>query len=146
MDTFVFLMIVIIVIAGMLILMGRARILRAAALQNAYADYQKALTALKREPTNPDRKRKALDAGRAYASATRENKGTTTFDEMALSNDIAAATAGATAAAPTAVPVPAVPTKGDVGERLAKLDALKAQGIVTEAEHQAQRAKILADL
>ena len=52
-------------------------------------------------------------------------------------------------AAPVAAPAPApapVAPRASVKERLSQLDALRTDGIVTEAEYQARRAQILADI
>ena len=46
--------------------------------------------------------------------------------------------------APTAA-APAV-AAATIAERLRRLDALREQGLITEAEHAAQRARILAEL
>lgn len=127
-------------------LSGSARKAREEALRAAHDAYQGALAELRSAPTNPDIKQRALDLGRAYAGLTRQQKGTTVFDEMALSNDISAATAGATAAAPSSAPsTPSTPA-ASVADRLRQLDGLKADGLVSDAEYQERRAKILGDV
>jgi hypothetical protein len=70
---------------------------KAIARQSAYEAYQHALR-LKRDPTNADHKQHAVQVGRAYANLTCDQKGVTGFNDVALSNDIRAATAGVTAA------------------------------------------------
>jgi hypothetical protein len=46
-------------------------------------------------------------------------------------------------AAPAPAPAPAAPAEGDVIEQLQKLAQLRDQGILTDAEFQAQKAKLL---
>ena len=74
------------------------------ALQDAEGRYHTALRNLKSEPTKADLKQRALEFGRAYAALTRQDNNVTVFDEVALSNDISAATAGATVTNVAATP------------------------------------------
>lgn len=119
---------------------GNAAAAREKALKEAREAYQAALAALKAAPTDATRRQLALDAGRYYSSLTRENKGATLFDEVALKNDLDAATAGAVAlqSAPAAAPAAA-----DPAARLRRLEELKAEGLLSEAEHAEQRQRIL---
>lgn len=133
-----------ILIVGIFIIADNSRKTRATALDNARRSYENALTTLKTRPTDPDLRMKALEAGRAYASVSRDSKGTTIFDEAALKNDLDAVTAGAGAAARIVAPPPmAAPS---IADRLRQLDGLKAQGLVTEDEYQARRTKILESM
>src|SRR5215207_1901244 len=59
--------------------------------------YQDSLSHLKEKPTDADLKQQTLALGRHYSNLTRDQKGITVFDEVALSNDINAACAGASA-------------------------------------------------
>ena len=129
----------VLVIVGLLVLSSRAQAGRQKALAEALAAYQAALGALKKKPTDPALREKALAAGRRYSSMTRENKGVTVFDEVALKNDLDAATAGAVSVAAPAAPAPA----SSVADRLRSLDELRQQGLITEDEYQARRVKIL---
>lgn len=106
------------------------------ALSAARDAYHGSLAKLKAAPNNADLKQRTLDLGRAYANLTREQKRATVYDEMALMHDIGAATAGAGAPAAT----------GAIEEQLKRLDGLKVSGAITDAEHQAQRQKILEGL
>ena len=107
----------------------------------ALGAYQESLTQLKEDPSNPNLRQETLRLGREYSHLTRDKKGVTVFDEVALSNDITAACAGA------AVSRPAVaPAAGSVEERLQKLSSLKAQGLVSEAEYEESRRRILAEV
>jgi hypothetical protein len=64
----------------------------------------------------------------------------TVFDEIALSNDINAATASASVVAPAPAAAPSVE------ERLKRLDELRAKGVVNEQEYAERRQKILEEL
>ncbi len=101
--------------------------------------YQGSLGKLKASPTDPNVKEQTLALGRAYADLTRNRKGVTVFDEMALMNDINAATAAATAQA-----APAQTSTGE--QRLVQLADLKARGVISDAEYVAQRTKILSEM
>jgi hypothetical protein len=61
----------------------------------AKKDYDDALARLQSEPTIPQLRQDALRLGRAYSQLTRNKKGITVFDELAVKNDIDAACAGA---------------------------------------------------
>lgn len=106
-----------------------------ASLEAAQAAYQASLQQLKVAPNNADLKQKTLELGRAYSGLTRQGTGVTIYDEMALGNDISAATAGAMAVG--AQPIEA---------RLKKLSELKAQGMISEQEYAARREQILRDV
>ena len=112
------------------------------AMEKARAAYQEALDDLKRHPADPNKKQHALTLGRTYSNLTRNKQGVTIFDEMALMNDLNAATAHAhqavSASAPAAGSSPA--------DRLRKLDELKAQGLINDEEHAARRTKILEEI
>src|SRR5436305_12048994 len=73
-------------------------------LQLAFASYRQSLEVLKQQPNNPELRQKTLEWGRYYSNLTRDNKGVTIYDEVALANDINAACAGGAHAAndPTA--------------------------------------------
>lgn len=103
--------------------------------------YQESLAQLKLDPSNPNLRQETLRLGREYSNLTRDQKGVTVFDEVALSNDINAACAGA------AVPRPALaPAAGSVEERLQKLSSLKTQGLISEAEYEESRRRILSEV
>jgi hypothetical protein len=105
-------------------------------LLDANDAYHGSLAELKAAPNNPDLKQKTLELGRAYSNLTRQSKGVTVYDEMALANDISAATAASGTTAPAAT----------VAERLARIDDLKASGAITAEEHAAQRQKIVGEV
>ena len=66
---------------GAYILIGDARL-------KAWKAYQSDLAQLKESPANADLRQSALALGRAYVNRMRHYKGRTTFDEVALMNDI----------------------------------------------------------
>ena len=75
---------------------------RAQALNKAWTDYQDSLRYLKAHPTDPEVRQGTLEYGRRYSNLTRNKKGVTIFDEVALMNDINAACGGVTAITATA--------------------------------------------
>ena len=116
-------------------------------LQQKQEDYTAALTALRADPTNPAFHEQALHRGRIYASATRENKAVTLFDETALANDIRAVTANATQ---TTVPVAALNSATapatSLDDRINALLKMKASGLITDAEFDHKRKELLASI
>lgn len=108
------------------------------AAKNAYFD---ALRRLKANPTSADLRESTLQLGRKYSNLTRNKGGVTVYDEVALSNDINAACAGA------ATLVDNRPTQSQTIEsRLRKLGELKSQGLIDEQEYAARREKILDEV
>jgi len=101
--------------------------------------YRAALDSLKQSPTDPDRRERALELGRLYASWTRHlagQRGVTLFDEISLSNDIqAASAAAATSSAPASLE-----------DRLRRLAGLREQGLITEDELRDRRLEILREV
>ena len=130
------------VIIGFFVIIGLIAYFKAEALKQARARYQASLAALKRDPNNADLKQATLALGRAYSQLTRDKKGVTLFDEVALMNDINAACAGAglhpqhrAAAAPQ--------VQESVEQRLQNLSDLSAKGLISPAEHDQRRSAIL---
>ena len=111
--------------------------------EQARLKYQEALEQLKSDPTNPSLKQTALELGRFYSNLTRQRSGVTLFDEVALMNDLNAATAGAVAK-PTSGKNRAI--KQSVEDRLAKLSDLKSKGMIDEQEYAAKRKQILDEM
>lgn len=103
-------------------------------------NYRSALERLKASPRDPALRTKALELGRLHASWGRHLQGApgvSTFDEVALANDIEAACAAAAAPATEFAPVEA---------RLERLKALFERGLITEVEHRQRRQEILAEI
>ena len=67
------------------------------ALAQAWNAYQRSLSQLKSDSTNPDLKQQTLQLGRVCSNLSRNKRGVTVFDEVALMNDINAACAHASA-------------------------------------------------
>jgi hypothetical protein len=101
--------------------------------------YQGALSELKASPSNPDLKQRTLELGRTYANLTREQKGVTVFDEVALSNDISAATAGASAP-------PAAAPRVSVETRLQELEGLRTKGLISASEYDEKRRRLITEM
>jgi hypothetical protein len=106
----------------------------------ARAAYLHSLARLKQDPTNADLRQGTLALGRHYSNLTRDRKGVTMFDEVALSNDIRAACAAA--ARQTAAPIQAESMEA----RLLKVPDLHRQGLLDEKEFQDQRSRILREI
>jgi len=115
---------------------------QSAELQQAYAKYQGLLKKLKADPTNADLRQQSLESGRNYSNLTRKKKGVTIYDEVALMNDIGAATAGAS------VLVPQTQSKQlqSVEERLKKLQSLWWNGLITEQEFVSRKKQIIEEI
>jgi hypothetical protein len=113
---------------------------RTKALNEAANAYQQSLHQLKSNPTNPNLRQQTLALGRDYSNLTRDKKGVTIFDEVALSNDINAACAGAMN---TPKPRPATQT---IESRLASLTELKFKGFINDTEYNAKRQKLLDEM
>ncbi len=118
---------------------------RAKALEDARVAYQTSLAQLKRNPTSADSRQRTLEFGRIYSNLTRNKKGVTIFDEIALMNDINAACAGATTVSSPPRTTTA-PLRQTIEERLARLAELKAKGLIDDAEYNARRHKILDEV
>ena len=112
-------------------------------LENAQKRYKKSLKDLKNDPSNSDLRQLALELGRQYANLTRTNNARTIFDEVALANDINAAS-GTTNSSNT-IKLAQRPLE-DAGVRLIKLQNLKDQGLIDEHEFQQRRKEILQQI
>lgn len=124
---FIFLVIVVIVA----LLAGNAE---GKKLLQAKQAYLSSLENLKKEPRNADLRQKTLELGRTYSNLTRDSKGVTMYDEMALMNDI-----GVACAAATATEVPSISTQ----DRINTLISLREQGIIDEDEFKERKKAIL---
>jgi hypothetical protein len=114
---------------------------KAKQLREAEAAYRSGLAALKLSPTDADLQDSTLQRGRIYSNLTRNNKGVTMYDEVALMNDINAVCAGAG--------VPQVPRdsgRKPIEERLANLLQLKERDLITAQEYEQRRAEIIKEL
>lgn len=113
------------------------------AIEAAKKAYLQSLSKLKGSPTDADLKQHTLALGRAYSNLTRDKKGNTLFDEVALMNDINAACAAATAHT-SEKSAPAVTTTAE--DRLRVLTDLKTKGLIDEAEFSKRRGEILSSI
>jgi type II secretory pathway pseudopilin PulG len=105
--------------------------------------YKNSLEVLKNNPSDANRKQECLQFGRELADLTRRYQGisgVTIFDELALMNDINAASAAS----------PSLSTKREISqtleERLAKLSELKEKNLLSEQEYNERRQKILDEI
>lgn len=112
-------------------------------LKEAYTNYQQSLGLLKQQPNDPELRQRALEWGRYYSNLTRNNKGVTIYDEVALANDINAACAGAGyVVAKESLAEMARP----IEERLGQLKSLLERGAINEQEYNARRSKLLDEV
>jgi hypothetical protein len=125
-----------------LFVLSNARAGKRKRIEEARIAYQSSLKALKFDPTNATLKQQTLSLGRVYARAVREGGSETVFDEMALSNDLSAATASASASSSLA----SSSTSASVEKRLSDLASLREKGLIDEEEYARKREQILSDL
>jgi len=120
---------------------------RTRALREGKQNYLDSLEKLKHDPTNANLRQRTLELGRRYSNLTRNQQGVTVFDEVALSNDIGAACAGASAAVrSTPLKNIVASNKSSVEERLTKLLELKSKGLITEQEYESKRTRVLDEV
>lgn len=128
--------VVVVVGVGIAIFFG---IQKAKELEAAKQACLQSIAELKQAPTNANLKQRTLALGRVYSNLTRDKKGNTVFDEVALMNDINAACAAASAGG-SSLP------RESIESRLQTLMTLKAKGLVDAAEYDRRRAEILASI
>jgi hypothetical protein len=110
----------------------------------AWYAYQDALAKVRSNPTNANVRQQALYLGRTYSNLTRSKQGVTVYDEVALMNDINAASAGASYSAATERPI--ATTSRSLEERLAQLSELSNKGLISEQEYTSRKQKILDEI
>jgi hypothetical protein len=118
-----------------------------ASLNEAEGHYRRMLEILRNNPTDPEMREKALSWGRRFAELTRQpvGSGVTVFDEVALSNDINAACAGASRANGSAVSRESV-ASNSIEERFERLKSLLDKGLISSDEYKEKRMKLLDDI
>ncbi|HYC78446.1 MAG TPA: SHOCT domain-containing protein [Planctomycetota bacterium] len=110
--------------------------------ERARRAYQRSLEQLRRDPTNARLRTLTLELGRVYSNLMRDKKGHTTFDEVALMNDI-----GAACAAAAVVRAPERPmARLSVEERLRKLQSLVDQGMIDQDDFRRRKEAILDEV
>jgi Short C-terminal domain len=97
---------------------------------------------MRRRPVMRTVARTAVIAGTASAVAGGVNR----HQQQKYADQDAAAQQPAPPPPPEAAPVAAAPDNDDLIDKLKELASLKDQGILTEAEFDAQKAKILAEM
>lgn len=107
-------------------------------------EYELALEAYRREPTDPTLRQVALLKGRAYSLTTETGYGRRYFDEAALRNDLDLAGLGTQAHLGNGSKLPV--EKLPIASRLQQLDDLYSQGVITEEEHLQRRHEILQEI
>ena len=101
------------------------------------AAYEKSLELLKARPNDSELRGETLYIGREFASFQRE-RGQTVFDEVAIKNDIDSACAGII----TQSTVSSQPNNS-LKERLAKVQRLFDDSLISKKEYETKRKQIL---
>lgn len=113
--------------------------IKLAASNGAKAAYDAALSELASTPSDAALRKKTLELGRVYSNILRNNKGVTTFDEVALMNDINAACGSGAHKEKGMSPL-------TIDERLKMLAELKAKGLISDTEYDQKRTLVLSDV
>jgi len=111
-----------------------------AAAKRAYLAH---LNLLKASPCNPSLKQRTLELGRSYSNLTRDKKGVALFDEVAIMNDIGAATAAATSLGKTSASDVDAPS---TEERLEKVYSLYERNLISSDDYKRQKDRILSEV
>jgi len=112
-----------------------------ASLSEAEGNYRQMLEVLRSNPTDPKMRERALNWGRRFAELTRQpvGSGVTIYDEVALSNDINAACAGATRTSQSG-------DSTSTEERLARLKSLFDKSLISPEEYSEKRMRLLDEI
>ena len=139
---------ILVVIGGIvfLVVSVASRHFKQGGLNDARAAYQKSLSELKCMPTNAELRQNTLALGRVYSHLTRDKKGLTTFDEVALSNDISAACAAASVISVQEPIVTSELLSSGIEARLRTLVELKEKKLLDSAEYDKRRIEILSSI
>jgi cytochrome c-type biogenesis protein CcmH/NrfG len=137
-----FLLFVIIFLVSIL-LIWRYRKQKQDVIETARYLYSKALDELRQDPNNSNKREEALTLGRRYADLVREDK-RTTFDEVALMNDLNAIQP--TASIETVEVNKSADSPVSTEQRLNKLEHLRSEGLITDAEYQQHRSEIIDEI
>jgi hypothetical protein len=128
-------------------LIGVISRLKEGSKETARRNYKTSLEELKQDPNNPDLRGRTLELGRHYSNLMRDSKGHTIFDEMALSNDIAAACARATVGqygvGKVEVTNPIALGSTSAAQEIEKLGQLFLQGVLTAEEFERGKTMFL---
>jgi hypothetical protein len=136
-----------VILIGVAVVMVLAAVGKSTMRKSAKEAYDNSLAKLTADPTNAGLRMTTLNLGRTYANLTRDQKGVTVFDEVALMNDINAACGSASLATPTErTPQRAASGGPSLQERLKQLEELKRQGLVSDAEYGSKRSQLLAEI
>lgn len=141
-DTTACWIVILVVVVGGII----AAVVKEAEKRKAREAYRRQLAQLRSDPTSSSVREETLRLGRTYSDLTRNRKGVTLFDEVAIMNDINAACAGA-AKLERAPNTPADSArKESIEQRLARLEALRQQNLITSEEYHERRQRLLDEI
>jgi hypothetical protein len=117
-------------------------------LRECLRQYELAIYQLKRKPDSSELRQSALDKGRILSRVISESGSTTVFDEVALKNDLDAATAAVHSKnlAEGVIILPDVVKSKSTKERLEELQILFFDGLITEQDYQSKRKSILDEI
>lgn len=135
------------IVIGVAVVMGLAAMGKSTMKKSAKDAYEKSLADLSADPNNAGLRKATLTLGRTYANLTRDQKGVTIFDEVALMNDINAACGAAALASHTDNTPQRVASAGpSLHDRLKQLEELKHRGLVSDTEYASKRNQLLAEI
>lgn len=132
-----------VLLAVIIVIAVLVRVSQSQTLDEAKKAYKESLAALSADPTNTGLWQSTLELGRAYSNLTRNRKGVTLFDEVALMNDINAACGGKVGIATPSAPAQA---QSPVEDRLERLAQLREKGLIDDEEYRERRGRILEEL
>lgn len=128
-------------LAGMIFLFyigGKGR--SAINIKNSEAEYKKALSELRMNPSSPELAQKTIQAARAYSKTTRATAFGQLADEDTLMKEINSVISGEKAIAQNTI------SGQTIEERLAKLTDLKNKNMITPEEYEARKKTILDEI
>lgn len=138
-----FLIILVIAVIGVAVAQGVAQ---AKAVENARRAYHASLATLAAQPGIARLRQDTLALGRTYSNLTRDKKGVTLFDEVALMNDINAACGSSAMGTDNYFPAPPDIGASSIADRLAKLDTLRDQNLITPEEYNSKRKNLINEI
>jgi hypothetical protein len=122
-------------------------IIRGRMPEQAKKAYCNSLRRLQQDPNNPDLRADTVRLGREYAALAKDSKGRSTFDEVAIANDLQAACARATTGENSVAKVEvtniAALNSRSIAEEIERLGQLFLTGVVTAEEFERGKALFL---
>lgn len=110
-------------------------------LNQMYFLYQKSLSELRDNPSDPELKSSALSIGRTYVrllALAEKGGGPSAFTEVSIMNDINAACA--------AIPQTVAISPVGIEDKLRKLQEFKVKGLIDDSDYEKKKAEILSGM